>query len=304
MAKAAIRSFRWDDLEDWTDLFNEVNEFTGSAKAFDPELSRQFLSQPLCKPEENCFIAERDGSMAGFAIVSPELPISRAVASGGVSPDHRRMGIGCTLLRAGLDRAADLGVSVLHVQTRSDRAPATRLLESSGFRPVRTYCRMTWQGDTVADAEIPAGYSLRTFAETADSEALTRLQNAAFADSWGFSPNSVEDVEARLGFKTSPHDGILLVMDDSEQVAYNWTFYAAGDSESIGRVSMTGVHPDHRGRGLGRAVLLAGIQSLMAKGVDQIELEVDHENFAASELYRSVGFTELCDTQWYELGLG
>jgi ribosomal protein S18 acetylase RimI-like enzyme len=63
---------------------------------------------------------------------------------------------------------------------------------------------------------------------------------------------------------------------------------------------MTGVHPDYRSMGLGRAVVAAGMEYLKAKEVDGIELEVDSENAPARTMYLSLGFRKIGQTQWYE----
>ena len=63
---------------------------------------------------------------------------------------------------------------------------------------------------------------------------------------------------------------------------------------------MTGVHPDYRGRRLGRAVVAAGMQHLKRGRVDRIELEVDSENNAARELYLKLGFRKDRETVWFE----
>ena len=41
---------------------------------------------------------------------------------------------------------------------------------------------------------------------------------------------------------------------------------------------MTGVHPDHRRRGLGRVIVTAGMAYLREKGASVVRLEVDHSN--------------------------
>ena len=94
-----IRKFEWADLKAITYLFNEIGGVSGTAKAFDGATMRAMLSVPGCDPERHCFIAEDFGSAVGYALVSYEQPISRAVASGGVLPEHRGKGIGRALLR-------------------------------------------------------------------------------------------------------------------------------------------------------------------------------------------------------------
>jgi len=59
----------------------------------------------------------------------------------------------------------------------------------------------------------------------------------------------------------------------------------------MGEVYVVGVAPDQTGRGLGRALTLAGLAHLRSKGLPDAMLYVDASNTGASRLYESLGFT-------------
>ena len=185
-----------------TDLYNEIGCIANTERARDVELMRQILSQPACKPEDNCFLAEAGGLPVGFTMVTPELAIGRTVASGGVVRSHRNRGTGRALLDAAIVRAKSLRASVLHVQVPSADEIGRHLLSTAGFWVVRTYSTLGWEGREVPTTELPRGFGIRGFRPGRDEGALTELQNAAFAGSWGFCPNTVEEIVARL----SPQD--------------------------------------------------------------------------------------------------
>jgi mycothiol synthase len=63
---------------------------------------------------------------------------------------------------------------------------------------------------------------------------------------------------------------------------------------------MLGVDPDHRGKGIAKRVLLAGLAHLKNRGSQVIELTVDSENEAACALYQSTGFKVGTSSLWYE----
>ena len=174
------------------------------------------------------------------------------------------------------------------------------MLESAGFNSVKTYWPMRWEGDSPPSLELPEGFRLRAFQLDKDERTLTELQNAAFGEHWGFCPNTVEEISARVRFKRCDPEGIVFIVENGRVAGYNWTLRASTDTKSIGWIAMTGVHPDYRGRGLGRAVVVAGIDYLKSKDVDGVELEVDSENKPATGLYLGLGFRQLGQTAWYE----
>src|SRR5438876_101155 len=57
-----------------------------------------------------------------------------------------------------------------------------------------------------------------------------------------------------------------------------------------GAVQNVGVAPEHRGRGLGRALVLKSLSGFRTAGVPRVYLEVTARNTAAVQLYRSLGF--------------
>ena len=295
-----IRKFRWNDLEEWTGLFNVVQGTDQPDSGSTVEYMRRFLSPPLCDPEEDCYIAESNGSLVGFVLMSVELPIGRVVASGGVLPSHRGRGIGRALTERAIDHATGLQADCLHIQVPDHNLEGRHLLHSLGFHPVRHYWRLLWEQGATPRTNVPLGFSLRPFKAGLDEVTLTNLQNAAFADHWGFCPNTVDEITARVQLRPWGAAGIVFLLDGQTPAAYNWTSTPSSASGVTGKIEMTGVHPDYRGRSLGRMVVLAGMDHLKRNGVDRIELEVDLENTPARALYLSLGFRKVMETTWYE----
>lgn len=297
-----IRPFNWDDLNQFTDAFNQLNHHARSEKGVSVEYMGKFLSQPSCDPERHCFVAETGGRIVGYVLIAAEVPISRTVASGGVVEASRGRGIGRRLLLTAIDHAASLEVSVLHVQVSDEDNPAAALLKSESFEPVKRYWQMQWRDGTLPPLRLADGYSLRSFRLGKDEATLTEVQNAAFHDNWGFCPNTIEEIAARV--RLDQPDGILFVMDGNRTVGYNWTIKSHSSAAPIGWIAMTGVHPDYRGQGLGKAIVVAGVRHLKCEGSKVVELEVDSDNAPARDLYTSLGFERVRETVWYEKRLG
>ena len=289
-----------------TCLFNEIGGASGTPRASDTEAMRGMLKVPGCDPERHCFIAEEDaGKAVGYSLVSYEPPISRAVASGGVLEERRGKGIGRGLMRRVVEHAEELGVSSLHVEAGVTHSDTQHLLSRHGMKVVRSLWKMRWEGEDVPEVSLPSEFSVRTLVAGQDEQTLTELQNIAFEENWGFSPNSVEQIEVRVENNRGGPEGIILITEDvitesGKPAAYNWTMFYADDDTPSGVIAMTGVHPDFRGRGIGRAVVTVGIANLVERGASFVDLEVDADHAPARELYLNLGFRKVGRSVWYE----
>ena len=239
----------------------------------------------------------------GYHLISPEPLVGRAVVAGGALPEFRDSGILLRLLGDSIRRARRLGVGVVHVQTALDAQDDRRLLESEGFVKIKEFWQMRWEGRELPPLRLRPGFRLKSFELDKDEAMLTELQNTAFGENWGFSPNTVDQIAARVRVKVSPPEGIIFIMDGENAAAYNWTQRIQNDHGHVGFVAMTGVHPDYRGNGLGTAIVVSGMEHLVSMGVDAVELEVDAENTPARELYLKLGYRRVHHSVWYELKL-
>lgn len=81
----------------------------------------------------------------------------------------------------------------------------------------------------------------------------------------------------------------LVCLDGEEVVGY---VAAEIQSDGSGYIDFLGVHPDHRRRGIGRALVQASADRLLDLGASSVNLTVRESNAAARALYGSLGFTE------------
>jgi hypothetical protein len=71
---------------------------------------------------------------------------------------------------------------------------------------------------------------------------------------------------------------------------YCATIQGISNREGIGAIQNLGVTPEHRGSGLGSAVLIQALAGFRQSGLSRAYLEVTAQNDAAIRLYRRLGF--------------
>ena len=253
------------------------------------------LGYPGLSPQDNCLLLEEGGGIQGYMLVSPEPPIGRAVLE--------LESVGQTgeleLVRWGVRRAKALGAEVVHLCV-AEGSPKAEALTSEGFTLVRRYWTMVCQRRDLPEPAMPDGFSVRQF-QRGDVEALTEVQNAAFEGSWGFSPNTLEQIRYRTGMADTSHEGILLLEHGDKTAGYCWTNLIPVDGDIRGVIGMIGLSPDYRGRGISSAILLRGMKYLRGLGAADIRLQVDENNTPAIRLYTWAGFEKTEKLHWFEL---
>ena len=169
------------------------------------------------------------------------------------------------------------------------------------MRRIRTHHHMRRDAKEPVTVAMPTG-AITRLATREDVAAVTQLQNAAFTGSWGFAPNTEEEIGYRIfDLPTDAPDPVVLLEVDGYLIGYCWTHREAPISPGI--VGMVGVWPDQQGKGYGKVVTGLGINHLLRMGANPIEITVDSENPSAIRIYEKVDFTIDWRSFWYELAL-
>lgn len=299
-----IRGYTENDLPSLLDFV--VPRAAGAADA-DSAVHRSVFADIMRLPgrdqERDCVLLFDDDdadrpALRGFCLVFPEPLARRCVLNIHVAPGERSQDGYRALVRAGLERTRQVGTAAAHIALRPpyDRAAD---LESEGFKMARVYWDMTWEEERVPQVELPDNYRVRHFGAE-DVAELTRVHNAAFAGSWGFSPYSEEQTAHRAGMANTSYRGIRLLFHGDQLAGYNWTLLMSDGRRRQGVIGSIGLAPEFRGRGVSKTILADGMQYLRSAGADYVRLEVDGSNVPAIRLYRSIGFRKTGELHWYE----
>ncbi len=225
-------------------------------------------------------------SVFGGATAPPEV-------TGMVHPNFRRQGVFSTLLQLALAECRRRNAGPVLLLCDRNAASGQKFLEKINAVYRVSEFEMYLQNErTRADERLPCDISFRK-ATNADAFEVAR-QNAIY-----FGDCLVEG-----------NDNIPLPEDEEKR---GMTIYLAEKNHQlIGKVHLQltnglggiyglGVLPEHRGKGLGRAILLEAIETLKAASATEIMLQVATENATALSLYKSCGFREASVMDYFVL---
>lgn len=148
---------------------------------------------------------------------------------------------------------------------------------------------------------LPAGFVTRAFVPGVDDEAWLAVNSRAFASHPEQGDWNREVLAARMAEPWFDPHGFLLHEIDSRIAGFCWTkLHADGyqhgeppeqSTGPVGEIYVIGVDPAHQGKGLGRALVVAGFAHLAGRGVRRGMLYVAGDNLQAIALYESLGMT-------------
>lgn len=147
------------------------------------------------------------------------------------------------------------------------------------------YRLLAWQPDLLeahAEAKYLSfrnGIDSNVFPCLGEADGCLRLMRE-ISQKDGFLPQATWLVATAAGDQP-PESGIL---------EYCGTIQGIRDRSGLGAIQNLGTTPDHRGQGLGRALMLAALGGFRAAGLERAYLEVTAQNDNAIRLYRSIGF--------------
>lgn len=173
------------------------------------------------------------------------------------------------------------------------------MLERNGFTRtgLRTLIYARSLRGPVASHAFPPGFSLRPVAGEREVEALVALHRAAFGTQY-------MTVEHRLAIMRGPsyqRELDLLAVGPGGVLAAFCICDLIGEAEAetVGFADVVGTHPDYQKRGLGKAIVTAGLQQLQSRGATAAKLSTSSDNIPMQRLAQSLGFNCELEKFWF-----
>jgi mycothiol synthase len=197
-----------------------------------------------------------------------------------VHPEHRREGRGTALLRQALAEHPELTVWAF-----GSLPGSAELAAKAGLVPTRTLLRMA--RPLPADEEPDADTTITGF-RPEDADRIVEINALSFAhhpEQGKLTKEEFDDLTRQPWFSA---EGLKVAREGDEPVGFHWTKRHGG---GVGEVYVLAVHPEHGGKGLGRALLAAGLRHLYDEGDREVILYVEGSEERVVNMYRAAGFT-------------
>jgi mycothiol synthase len=224
-----------------------------------------------------------------------------------VHPEQPNEDLTAEILSWGITRARAIARrygerATLFVPIESNDRQAAALLERHGWRAEDwTFLRMARAlAEPIAAPHLPNGWMLRRVSSAPDLAAATALYQDVFVAGSSIMNDRLaltrasDDVQA-IDLVAAAPDGSLAAFCLCTAGSFDPRHAAHND----GWIDLVGTRPAYRRRGIGRAMLLAGLQQLKRCGADRALLGTASWNVAAQHLFATTGFRLLHEMRWY-----
>jgi mycothiol synthase len=207
------------------------------------------------------------------------------------------MRVGTDLVRSAELQLVERGGGVIRLWVRGPDELRIAIAEAAGMAVGRDVVQMR--------RHLPLGepwkLSTRPFAVGRDEQAWLEVNNRAFEWHPSQADMTLEDLQAREAEPWFDPAGFLLYEEDGQLVGFCWTKVHADADPAIGEIYVIAVDPSAHQRGLGRRLVLAGLDHLHRAGLGTGMLWVEATNEPALRLYRDLGFAEQRRDRAYSL---
>lgn len=234
-----------------------------------------------------------EGELLGLALVRQDGDDAHELELA-VSPGARGRGHGRQLAETFLKDAEEAGRTA-RAWAHGDGSPARGLAEALGMREERLLLKLAATLDPSIHG-LPQG-GPRIVAFTMD-----RLDEVLEVNRRAFAHHPEQGSLDRDGFLArtreawwSPERLLLAFSADDRVIGFHWLKVTEDEAE----VYVLAVDPATAGRGIGRALMHAGLAHLFEEAHERVVLYVDGDNTPAVKLYRSLGFEDAHrDVRW------
>ena len=246
---------------------------------------------------------ERDSILVfeGPRLVAEGLVFNGRYANCTVHPELEGRGLGTALLRWTQEIARAQGGTIVGGTVPDENAPARALFLANGYDPAwDSWILEISHQEEPAEPRLPPGYRIRPFTQD-EAEAVHRVIEDAFSGWESRPPTPFVDWRSWALERPGFEPWMIPVVTNGHELM--GAAYLIRYPEDIGWVQQIAVRRDHRGRGLGRALLQHAFREFFRRGQPTTGLSTDSRTGALT-LYEHVGMSVTHSFTHYAKELG
>ncbi len=192
-----------------------------------------------------------------------------------------------TIIEAAVSAAAQHGGGTLRLWARGDDARRLAIARATAMTQTRELLQMR----RTLPVEESWDLAVRPFVVGRDEEAWLEVNNRAFAWHPEQGRMTLAELQAHEAAPWFDPAGFLLHEDQGTLRGFCWTKVHPELDPPVGEIFVIAVDPSAHQRGLGRKLVLAGLDHLHQQGLSMGMLYTEADNTPAVRLYRDLGFT-------------
>lgn len=197
---------------------------------------------------------------------------------------------GSALLTMVVRTAREAGATSVTLDVDGAGEVHDEMARANGLTLVREILKLRRDLPLDSDRAADPAFVTRPFVVGQDEAAWLEVNNRAFSWHPDQSNWTLAQLEAKQAEPWFDAEGFLLHERDGRLAGFCWTKIHADERPQLGEIFVIGVDPDFQGLGLGRALVLAGLDWLGRQGLRNGVLWVEASNDAALALYDDLGF--------------
>jgi len=245
------------------------------------------LVEPLpeaATPTRGLVVEDSSGMFSFLASVEEEEGLFTIEMA--IHPARRQGPVVDALLERAMAAAAEEGATQIRLWAYVPEV--MQAAERAGFGSERELLHLKVPLPLPHTPRFPPHIEIRGFREGLDETRWLEANNQVFSGhpengNWGLA-----DLDRRRRRPWFSSRGFRMAWDGEVLAGFCWT---KTPSPAAGEIYVIGVPPDYQGMGLGRALLLEGINHMHTReGARACVLYVDASNTAAFNMYQSMGF--------------
>ena len=284
----SVRNLREADIPVYVEFYNATTE---PDRRIDAEKAMALtFRDPTYDPKKHFIAIDKDGRMdadcradINHNFIEANGPVS------GIILHYRRRDAADAVILAAVEYLAPLGIEKVTTWVQI-KSPVWSYLEGLGFRRQREFTAMSAAPEPRRE-NPPDGYVIRPARFPDEKQLFKNLINTSFKGHFGWYEMDDADFERRYMLpEKMDRSGFYIALDpEGEPVGVVASYFKNKD---VGDLRGLGVLPEHRGKGLGRALTAYSVEFFAEKGVKKVTLGVDTTNKQALAIYSSLGFKE------------